>query len=329
MVADQLMWMRVRPGVVTVDAIIKFEAGDRLVDRIEIHVDEALRLLSLGTEAPAASVSVQPGKLQLVQIELDPPLRGDFVLPLRFLMFNVSGIGSIPVPQLQLLEQETRNRWLGITVDSSMAYDEAFGEQLPSVSSQVFSQQWGSNASQPNFAVQLPNDIANLKLSTVYRASPTKVDERLRIICRPNTLHLDYHADVDLEDGLVFQHRFTVPEEVQIENLEVWQNQLPIAHRWTFDDDHQLNIFLRQPVTRPHQVRIRGTLGHDLEGSSQESPRTMPLPRIELLAAENKGYRFDVFRCRKSRWPSMRWEGSNASPRRDRLARSRSPNPKT
>ena len=84
---EQLLWLKVQPGSVVLDAVLKFKAIDGGVRPIQLTADPRLRLLPSPKDRGAAPrVGAVPGQAQTLRFELPHPGPDPWVVEASFLL---------------------------------------------------------------------------------------------------------------------------------------------------------------------------------------------------------------------------------------------------
>lgn len=102
---EQLMWLKVLPGSVVIDAKFKLRAVGTQRQQIELITDRRLRLLPmLGDDLPTVGVRAGPRQSKLLSLRWPRPLPEETTLNLSFLWTETSGVGSFRLPQLAMVD---------------------------------------------------------------------------------------------------------------------------------------------------------------------------------------------------------------------------------
>ena len=119
--AEELFWLKIRPGSVVVDARLKLKVAAGQLRRLQLAVDPCLQLLPLaGPEAPTIQVHTPSGRPQIIELQWAHPIAKSIVLDARFLVTDASSVGNLRLPQLDVLDVRPTRRWLAVSVDAAL-----------------------------------------------------------------------------------------------------------------------------------------------------------------------------------------------------------------
>ncbi len=100
--AEELIWVKVRPGTTQLDVKLKYRVVEGTVRQIRLLADPRLQLIpSSGGNSPVAAVRVLPGDPQRIDVELSRTVSDQVVLELSFLLTGTSGVGNLQFPRLE------------------------------------------------------------------------------------------------------------------------------------------------------------------------------------------------------------------------------------
>ena len=181
-VVDELLWVKVQPGSMLAEARFKFRVLGGQVSHLRLLADPRLRLLpSTDSNSPIAAIHTLPGDPEILDLELAEPLSDQLVVDLSFLLSGPSGIGNLTLPLLEAVGVPTSRRWLAISVDPGLKYQEPAGKELKSLSVADFTAAWGAGEIKPQMAYSLPRGEPKWVLATRPRDPQTTVDQTLAL----------------------------------------------------------------------------------------------------------------------------------------------------
>ncbi|MGA2799604.1 MAG: hypothetical protein ABSE63_18635, partial [Thermoguttaceae bacterium] len=97
--ADQLTWLKVRPGSVVVEARFKFHLPESQVRRLQFLADPRLHLLPIeGKDPPGVRIRSGGAKQQVITMQWNRPLDEETAIDLSFLLTGASGAGKFRLP---------------------------------------------------------------------------------------------------------------------------------------------------------------------------------------------------------------------------------------
>lgn len=262
---EELLWLKVGPGSVVLDVTLNFNLTRGALRQIEFAADRRLRLLPdshflrertlpADTDAPNAS--------QITQLELDRPVTDPFSQRLSFFLSGTSGVGNIHLPHFRTLNGRLVRRWLAVSVDSGLEYETRDAEQLNILPAADFAAKWGDADPSLHDALvyRLGPADTTWSLATRSREPQTTVKEVLALSFQPSSALVRYDAQLMTTAGFVFQHRLTVPPELQIERVKLEEDGVNRVARWARPEPGAVTLFLNRRVTGPQQLSVWGRL---------------------------------------------------------------------
>jgi hypothetical protein len=273
---DQLMWLKVQPGSVVVDARFKFHIPADQVRRLQIATDPRLRLLPLqGKDAPNVQIRSDGAKKQIVTILWNRPLTEESALDLSFLLTGASGVGKFRLPQIEVLDARTAKRWVAISVNPILEYKSQRSPNLVAAATGEFLKNWGSANSPPAQAYRLESDKVDWSLSTRPREPETSAQQTLALSFDQNNVEAYFDAQLTVASGYVFQYQLSAPAAMKVLKASVCKEGVEQASRCSQDQDGTITIFLTGPADGKQQLSLHGIM-------PLESGEKMPLPDIKL-----------------------------------------------
>jgi hypothetical protein len=271
--AEELLWLKVRPGSVVLDVELNLNVTGGALRQIEFAADRRLRLLPGGLAAKErqlpldADVADAP---QITQLELERPLTGPLSLRLSFFMTGASGVGSIHLPVFHTINARVVRRWLAVTVDAGLEYEARDAEQLEALPATEFAAKWGNADAavlRDALVYRLDGAEVSWNLATRSREPQTTVKESLSLSFQRRTALVRYDAQLLTTAGFIFQHRLQVPPEVEIERITVQEVGATLEEegidrvaRWARGEPGIVTVFLNRRITGAQQLAIRGRL---------------------------------------------------------------------
>lgn len=287
--ADQLTWLKIQPGSVLIAARFKLRVAEGQLRQVQLAVDSRLRLLPLlGDDPPTVQVGNETGQTRLITIRWPRPVTDKTVLDATFLFSGASAVGNIRVPQIDLLDVQTTQRWMAVNVDPALDSEEQQGERLESVAVADFVKAWGNADSNPRAAYRLAVGESGWLLSTRPHEPSTTADQTLSLSFDEDRVDVLLDARLSVASGYVFQHRLTVPKRLKIEQVSVKQDDVDRVQRW-LRDDGGVTVFLNGPVSGAERFEIRGHIPIRL-GEKIEVP-TVRIDKSQIRSATIQLYR--------------------------------------
>jgi hypothetical protein len=264
---EELLWLKVRPGSVVVDAMLQYQVSGGQVRQVELAADPRLRLIPPAPDSPIAQyrtsfdASDMADNPQTIQLDLSQPLTDQLSLPLSLLLTETSGIGNLRLPLLKVLGAHSRRRWLAVSVDSGLEVAVRNDENLERVDAADFSNKWGKTDLQPLLAYRLPPGDSPWNLATRPRQPHTTVKQVLALSFQRGGALVDYDAELMTTAGYCFQHRLLVPPALEIDSISLQADDgAERLQRWARDDEGMANVFLSARTTGPQRLSVRGRL---------------------------------------------------------------------
>lgn len=276
---EEMMWLKVGPRGVQIDARYRFHR-DGLIDEVRLLADPRLRLLQIGADQPVRQRHEQTADVKTIHLELEQSFEKEVTLQLSFRRTGTSGIGNLRLPDLRAVADRTVSRRLGVTVDPQLEFEQI--GRLPAYPRERFLADWDgadTAAAPPDLTFTIPvNGNAAWSLATRPKSPTSVFSTTTDVVCSRNSADVVFQAEIDTEDGYVFQHRLATPKDLQIESVSVVANDQQAAARWSRDDDGVLTVMLDRRVTGRQQLR--------LSGSIPVGDQRVAAPRITLFDAE-------------------------------------------
>jgi hypothetical protein len=282
---DELLWLKVRPGSVVVDARLQYHVSGGQVRQLALAADRRFRLIPPGPDSPVAQFRSSPSASdmadspQTIQMELSEPIADKLTLPISLLLTETSGIGNIRLPMLAPQGARSRRRWLAVSVDSGLEVTVQNDETLERVDAAEFVADWGKSEPQPLLAYRLPPGDTPWNLATRPREPHTTVKQVLAVSFDRGSAELRFDGELMTTAGYCFQHRLFIPKELAIDSVSLQADGAERVLRWARDDEGMLNVFLSSRTTGSQHLTLRGRLPTPSAGK-------FPLPTIRIEGAD-------------------------------------------
>lgn len=281
----ELLWLKVRPGSVVVDAQLEYHVRDGQVRQLLLAADRRFRLIPPGPDSLIARSHRLPGlgdmadSPQTIQLELSQPIQDQLTLAISMLLTETSGIGNIRLPKLEPLGAHSQRRWLAVSVDSGLELEIQGDEDLERVDVADFTASWGKHDSPPLLAYQLSSEDAAWSLATRPREPHTTVKQALALSFEHGSAQVHFDAELMTTAGYCFQHRLLIPPALEIDSVSLRADSAERVQRWARDDEGMLNVFLSSRTTGSQRLSLRGRLPTPTSGE-------FPLPTIRIEGSD-------------------------------------------
>ena len=287
---EQLMWLKVRPGSVVLDAHFRCRVYQGSLRQVRLLADPRLKILPLAFDQGIADVQVRNGVVESIDLQLEEAVSDEIDLQMRFLLAETSGIGNLLLPRLEAVNVRSTRRWLAVSVDAELEAQLPEQAQLDELAIPEFVQAWGSTDDVPQLAFQnIPAGVTQFHLTVQPLVPRVIADQSLVITCGDRSLDLWYRADIEVSSGYVFQHWFDVPTGFEMDRASVRFEGKQRDLRWSRAPSGRLTVFLEGPELGSHQIEVRGSL-------PTQTSANIPLPSIRLEQAQLAQNRFIVAR---------------------------------
>ena len=261
---EQLVWLKVKPNVATIDAKLRINA-DRL-RTITMAADKRLRLISCTCEnSPEKNerhieqVGTVPGDPQTINIHFTKTLSGQFDVDLSFLVVDNPNQLSIDMPKLTVTSTRSIRRWIAISLESTLrigAEQLMLNDGLTELDLDEFSSRWDLGGLQPDLMYLQTKPVVDLSLPVGQQSPQTTADEHLAISVADDHAQVIYLANLVTSNSHVFTHRMKMSPSLVVEHVSVVADSSQRTAHWSQHSNDQLTIFLDGPVKGAHQLRI-------------------------------------------------------------------------
>lgn len=281
--AEELLWLKVRPGSVVLDARFKLKVLAGQFGDLSIVADPRLRLLPFAGPdwrlVEARTQSADPtGTAETRTLRFAPqaPIADEAVFHVSFLVTGTSALGNLRVPRLEVLGSREVRRYLAASVDAALEYEPQQGEPLQAITPANFAAQWGDAMATPQLAFEIGRGEPVWSLATRPRQARTTGRQSLAYHVYRGAVEVNYDAQLLTTDGYTFQHRLLAPANLELDRVSVLEDGLERATRWGRDPAGTVTVFLSAAVTGPQQLSLSGRLRAPVTGSV-----ALPVVRLE------------------------------------------------
>ncbi|MHB9045984.1 MAG: hypothetical protein ACYC35_08595 [Pirellulales bacterium] len=287
---EELLWLKVQPGSVALDARFKFKIPPGAPRRLQFAADPRFRLLPMARNAsPLGEARILPGNPQTIQLEMGDAASNEVVVPMTFLLTGGSGIGKLRLPKLEAVGARVTRRWMAVSVDPALAYEEKADKPLEAVSASDFATAWGTTEARPQAAYRIARGEMPWSLATRPQEPRTSTKQTLALAFGPREADVLFDARLVTSMGYAFQHRLLAPRGMEIDKVSLLADGAERAARWSRDAAGTVTVFLTGPVTGPQQLSLRGRLPVPERGE-------LPLPAIRVEGGEPATSQVQIFR---------------------------------
>jgi len=289
---DELLWLRIQPGSVHLDARFTFSTEGRTVDTIRIATEPRLRPRSL----PAANARIASAEwistddFTGLQYQLKP-YSGDepLVIEAQLRLTEATGVGRQRLPYIEPLKTVSSRRLLAVSVDPSLEYSDAAEIPPNAIDVENFLTTWGEAEKQPFAAFQIGREDIAWSLFTKPGRQRTSCRQHLALSAGERRHDVRLRATVATQGGASFVHRVAVPPELRIRRVAVLEDGVIKTSRWARHETAGLTIFLGAPATGPQDVEVDGWL-------PAVSGESVQLPDIRVEADLVESREVEVYR---------------------------------
>jgi hypothetical protein len=291
---EQLLWMRVAPGSVVLDARLRFSVVAGALRRVSLLADPRLEMLPLaGTNAPAARMQRPKGQAQTIELTWPRPISDATTVNARFVCTggtpSGSGIGLLRLPQLEALDVRPTGQWLALSVDPALDYQISGGSRAEVVPAAEFLGSWGAAAAAPQWACRLPPGPAAWSLSTHPQQPETTAEGTLGLAFDGQHAEVRLEAQLLTTSGSLLQQRIILPPALVVERVSLQTDGTERAARWAQAPGGTVTVFLSAPVSGRSNLSLSGVLPVPLGERV-----ILPVPVVE--AAHTQSLRVEMFR---------------------------------
>ena len=284
--SEEYYWLKIAPHSVVLDVRMKVDVVAGTTQQFSLNVDPRLRLLPIRSgQFIVGAPRIRDGETKTLYFSLQRPVSDSFEVQLSFYLEDVSGIGNVPVPEITPVVQRRRERWLALSVEQDLTWNSRFEKVSEEIKREVVLQ-WGTQ-DEPEAVYDL-NEAeieVNEPITTLPRIVKTEVEQSSDILVDFDELLLLYHADLLIEDGVVFQQRYQVPKGFVVESATIHQDGAVLEASVKHSGDGFLSVFTDGGITGKVTLELRGRLPLPRNRSDRKSLsiRTISIPTITHL----------------------------------------------
>jgi hypothetical protein len=258
--AEQLMWLRVRPGAAVLQARFRFKSASGQLQEVGVLASPRLRLLPHQDPERVPVVSAPAGEDQRLRWTLQPPSAQDVTLDLEFVLADVSGLGVIRMPRLEAIATRTSRRWLGVSVDESLSYAVPAEGQGEAVDPVAFATAWETGTVPPQLAVAIGEGEPVWSLATQQQEVTMKSAQQLEVAWGADRTDLQFQSQLETAGSGVFEYRLDVPAGLEIGAASLREQGEVRPAQWMRSGEKVLILRWDRPVFGKHQLEVRGSL---------------------------------------------------------------------
>lgn len=258
---EQLLWLNIAPGAVTLDARLKLQGFEGRRPRIQVQVDPSLRFLSAKSSGAGPIESrVLAGTPQTIELESAHGFASDEEVSLTMLWVDASGLGRLRLPRVTPVNAGAVSSWLAVVVDKSLSFETPRETDLVVATPAELAEQWPIGRVAPDLVYRCPQAESSWSISTEPQAPRTTAEQTLALSLSATSAEIRYVALLETTAGSRFQYRLRVPKGLVVTRVELtWEpNSADCVERWS-QLDGVVTIFLAQPVTGSQRLAVRGS----------------------------------------------------------------------
>ena len=271
---DQLVWMKVQPGAVIVDARFKLNIEDRRIQRVRIVTDSQLRLLSPlqakadGKDIELTHLRTVPGDPQEIELQWNIGITGEIEIHIPFLWAGVSGVGNIRLPEIEVEGTREYRRWVAVSIDPTLFVDRDSISQdrfLKPLSITAATKMWDLSNQSPEFFFQQTGSGVDWVLPTRLQESETVAFEKLAVGISDTVSEVIAEYEMETTDGHRCQYQIELPSGFVADRVEMLTDNVDSIMRWSVHEESgidRLTLFLAEAVRGSQRLIIRGHLSH-------------------------------------------------------------------
>lgn len=269
---EQLQWMHILPGSVTMDVKWKIKVVEGRLRQMHIAADPRLRLVpSAGTNGPSLAVRSIGPQSQSLLVSWKSPVRDEAVVEARFLLPGTPSAGVIRPPQIDAIDGRTTRRMLAVSVDKALEFEQKSADAVEPVPPSDFIAAWGKATAPPLLAMRLTSGDALWHLTARPREARTTVEQTLAVAYAEDHAQVAYDAQLATIEGTHLQVVLAVPRQLQIERVSFLVDGADRVDHWSRNDGGEVHVFLKEAVSGRETVSLRGWLPAAI-GAAQALP---------------------------------------------------------
>ncbi len=292
---EELLWLKVRPRSVELDAHFNFNVVEGRVGEFHLVADPRLQPSRPFEVSPFRTADVQttPGQPQTIRLELETPVSDRVVVKAAFRLKDASGVGNLRLPYLATRGARPTRRWMAVWVDPKLTADQQAPERLQSVAPPLFTAAWGQTDLEPQSIYDLAAGESLWSMAVRPREPRITAGQTLALSFAPKEAQLRFDARLRSSAGYKFQYRLSAPKDLQVESVLLVEDGEERADRWSQAPDGTVTVFLKGPVggeqESSHELSLRGRLPTPASGK-------LELPMLRIEGAEQRSSVVRLFR---------------------------------
>jgi hypothetical protein len=290
---DKLMWLRVRPDAVQLDAKLRFSHYDSPISRVDLIADHRLRLVPPADDSPIAWYESTRGATQIIHLEFKPPYQQEWELDLSFVLDKTASTGRIAFPRLSTSAEQVTRQWLGFSIDSSL-----IGQLQPPIDNggptpADFLNAWEPLASAPLMVIDLDAADGPSSLLVQPRQAQTSSQQQTEVVCGPGDVRWTFRADLNVAQGTRLQYEVFLPPSVTVDDVTVVQAGQSRLKSWARDAQGRLTLRLDQPLGQNHRLEIHGSSSDRIPTPTDTS---LSVPDWTIDGVDRQTHDVDIYR---------------------------------
>lgn len=286
---DELYWLRIRPGVTTIDARLRLNVEDGRLQTLRLAADSRLQPVLLRPEVGTLRVRAVDGRLNRWFLELAKPIGAQETVDISWLYSGAPGQGDFSIPRLETSGARAARRFWGVTVDPAFTCIEKRGADTRSIAPEQFSALWLASTDRPELAMQRLRPQSQWELSTRLREAKLSARYDVAWTFDQKSAEVTQVAEVTASGAPIFQYRLAVPESLQVIDVSVRERDAQRMARWSRTSDSEVTVILSAPATGERKLILHGRM-------PRPDGEKYVLPEIRLQQSESAGYRAWILR---------------------------------
>ena len=262
---DEVLWLRVRPGSVLIDARFKFSipTGSQL-DEIRFEFDPNLQLRAVPNDKTSAPETWLEGGRQIAQISLNEPITApQFMYEAAFVLTDATGVGHLRLPRIAVQAEQRGTPVLAVSVDQSLQYEVLNSSNEEPTGIGDFLSKWEDNeidTPPPQMAFKQPGQESTWELATRPIETQSTGTQETKIIFGNESATVSYSCNITTSSGSVLIHRLSVPAELSIESVTFTEGDRKHPVRWTRSNRSQVSLMLHSRALGSQRIQLTGSI---------------------------------------------------------------------
>lgn len=295
LVCRQLLWLRLRPGSVTMDAVWLVEPSSGMTPELLLAIDPRLRVLD---SAVAQSTRPQDADERGNQTVVAVPLISNGAPVARvnasFLLSDVSGLGELAVPYVLPLNAKVQQLWLAVTGSDAVTVTAAALDRNVEKIGQ-FERMWGMSKEKPQFVVDLTDRAARAgtvdgwpSLTVRLARESVRVHQTTEISVSANVLDILWQGAFISSGTPALVRRINLPAGLDIQQVSLRKagNEVPV--RYAVGSQGILTVWSDIPLSGEYSLSIQGRIS--------VTANAIAVPMFQVAEADTVGSALRVIR---------------------------------